>query len=71
MSEEAAAAAAADVVADLIQRIGMPRRLRDLDIPKADIPKLAEATLGDGGCAYNAVPVTSAEQVIALLEKVW
>lgn len=71
LSEEAAAATAAGAVADLIRSVGMPRTLRELNIPREDIPVIAELVLGDGGCAYNAVPVTSAQQVISVLEKAW
>jgi maleylacetate reductase len=71
MTEEASAAAAAKAVADLIVRLKLPHRLRDLEIPREDIPVIAKLTLGDGGCAYNAIPITSPEQVISILEKAW
>jgi len=71
MSEEAAAAKASTAVADLVAQLGMPNRLRDLGIPKEDIQTIANLTLGDGGCAYNAIPITSPEQVISVLEKAW
>jgi len=71
LSEEAAAARASDAVAELIRRVGMPSTLRELKIPREDIPVIAKLVLGDGGCAYNAVAVTSAEQVVSVLEKAW
>jgi len=71
MSDEAAASEAAQAVAGLIRRLKMPCTLRDLKIPKEDIPVIAQLTLGDGGCAYNAVPVTDAGQVVSVLENAW
>jgi alcohol dehydrogenase class IV len=71
MSDEAAAVAAEQAVRDLIVRIGMPNRLRDLNVPREDIPVLAEMTLQDGGCEYNAVPVKDSAQIASILEKAW
>lgn len=44
MGDEAAAVAAEQAVRDLILRIGVPNRLRDLNVPGEDIPVLAEMT---------------------------
>ena len=69
MSDEAAAEAAARAVDDLILSLGMPHRIRELEIPEADLPKIAELVLSDGGCRSNPVPITSAEQVLEVLKK--
>ena len=67
LSEEAAAKAAARAVDDFVLGLGMPHRLRELEIPEKDLPKIAELVLTDGGCRNNPVPITSAEQVMEVL----
>ncbi|MCH7737539.1 MAG: iron-containing alcohol dehydrogenase [Chloroflexi bacterium] len=68
MSDEAAAEAAARAVDDFVLGMGMPHRIRELEIPEADLPKIAELVLADGGCRSNPVPITSAEQVMEVLK---
>ena len=68
MSDEAAAEAAARAVDDFILGMGMPHRLRELEIPEADLPKIAEMVLTDGGCRSNPIPITSTEQVMVVLK---
>lgn len=71
MSPEAATAATADALATFYTAIGMPTRVRDLDIPQADLPQLAEATRKN----FNAKPGvrTDAEiqEMLQLLEAIW
>ena len=67
LSDEAAAEAAARAVDDFVLRLGMPHRLRELEIPEEDLPKIAELVLTDGGCRNNPVPITSSEQVMEVL----
>ena len=67
LSDEAAAEAAARAVDDFVLGLGMPHRLRELEIPEEDLPKIAELVLTDGGCRNNPIPITSAEQVMEIL----
>ena len=67
MSDEAAAEAAARAVEDFIMGMGMPHRLRELEIPEEDLPKIAELVLTDGGTRSNPIYITSAEQVMGVL----
>ena len=67
MSDEAAAEAAARAVDDFILGMGMPHRLRELEIPEEDLPKIAELVLTDGGTRSNPIYITSAEQVMGVL----
>jgi alcohol dehydrogenase len=71
MSDEAAAEAAAKVVDEFILGLGMPHRLRDLEIPREDFNDIAELTMRDGAGRNNPVPITNKEQVIEVLEKAW
>jgi alcohol dehydrogenase class IV len=67
LSDEAAAEAAARAVDDFVLGLGMPHRLRELEIPEEDLPKIAELVLTDGGCRNNPVSITSSEQVMEVL----
>ena len=67
MSDEAAAAAAARAVDDFVLGMGMPHRIRELEIPESDLPEIAELVLTDGGCRNNPIPITSAEHVMEVL----
>jgi maleylacetate reductase len=67
LSDESAAEAAARAVDDFVLGLGMPHRLRELEIPEEDLPKIAELVLTDGGCRNNPVPITSSEQVMEVL----
>jgi alcohol dehydrogenase class IV len=52
-SDEHAGHAAADAVAQLIARVKLPARLRDVNVPEADLDACAEGSLGDGAIVYN------------------
>ncbi len=71
MSDEAAAEAAARAVDDLVMGLGMPHRLRELEIPKEDLPAIAEEVLGDNGCRTNPIRITTADQVLEVLGKAY
>ena len=70
-SDEAASEAAARAVDDFILKLGMPHRLRELEIPREDLPDIAELVLTDGGCRTNPVPINSVDQVMEVLEKAY
>jgi alcohol dehydrogenase len=53
LSDEAAGHAAADAIAKLLARVGLPHRLRDVNVPEADLPSLAEGSLSDGAIVFN------------------
>ena len=69
MSDEAAAEAAARAVGDFVLSMGMPHRIRELEIPEGDLPEIAQLVLTDGGCRNNPIPITSANQVMEVLKK--
>jgi len=71
MSDEAASIAAAQAVDDFILGLGMPHRLRELEVPREDLPAIAQHTQEDGGSRANPIPVTQPEQVMEVLERAW
>jgi alcohol dehydrogenase len=71
MTDAEAADAAAGAVADLLRRIGMPSRLRDLGVPEADLPAIAEDAMHDFFLQSNPRPVRDASELVALLSDAW
>ena len=71
MDDETAAEAAAKAVDDLVLSMGMPHRIRELEIPEEDLPVIAEEALGDRGSQSNAIPMISQEQVMEVLRKAY
>ena len=71
MSDEAAAEAVARVVDEFILDLGMPHRLRELEIPREDLPVIAELALEDGAGRNNPVPINNVGQLMEVLEKAW
>ena len=69
MSDEAAAELAARAVDDFVLGLGMPHRLRELEIPEEDLPEIAGLVLTDRGCRTNAIPITEQEQVMEVLRR--
>jgi maleylacetate reductase len=58
----------ADVMDEFIAGLGMPRRLRDAGIERAQLPQLAENCMLDDWTWSNPKPIRSAEQVMEILE---
>jgi alcohol dehydrogenase class IV len=71
MTAAEAAAATADALDALYRRIGMPARLRDLDIPKAELPLLARDTLKNFNANPGDRPDDYAARMLRLLEAAW
>jgi alcohol dehydrogenase class IV len=69
-SAEAATATAAALDA-LYDRIGMPKRLHQLDIPKEDLPLLAQDTLKNFNANPGDRPDDYVERMLKLLEAAW
>jgi alcohol dehydrogenase len=61
------AEAAIRFVTDLIRQIGLPQRLRDVDVAESAVPQLAQTALASSAVRANPQPVTDAAQVAAIL----
>ena len=66
-----AAARAPEVVYEMNVEMGLPLRLRDLDILRDALPSLAEAALDDISTHNNPKKIHSASQVLECLEMAW
>ena len=69
MSAETSAEAVARAVDAFVLGMGLPHRIRDLEIPESDLPEIARLVLTDGGCRDNPIPITSTDQVMEVLKK--
>ena len=71
LSDADGARLAIDAIADLQAKAEVPRRLRDTDLARDLIPRIAEYTMGDRGLYFNPRSTTSVDQVIGVLETAW
>jgi alcohol dehydrogenase class IV len=71
MTSAEAAAATAEALESLYRTIGMPARVGELDIPKDDLPLLAQDTLKNFNANPGARSDDYTEQMLALLEAAW
>ena len=68
-SDEVAAAAAGPAVRAFVELLGLPGRLRDVGVTEADFAGIAADALDDIIVAGNPRPVSSADEVVALLRE--
>lgn len=71
LSREQAGLAAADAVAELCRQLGLPERLRDVDVPEHGLDHIASATLHDRGLATNPKPIADAAPILDVLRNAW
>lgn len=62
---------AADAVASLVASLGLPGRLRDVDVRQGDLPQIAEGSLGNIFVRNNIRPIGEAGRIMELLEAAW
>jgi alcohol dehydrogenase class IV len=67
MPDEAAVDVVARAIEQLVASVGLPTRYRDVGVPEADLPAIAEGALSDGAIVYNPKPVTEASDVLGVL----
>ena len=69
MSDDEASAAAVSALEDLIDRLGVPRRLRDWGVSREDFAPIAQDAMEDMVVAFNPRPIANQEELVELLEK--
>jgi alcohol dehydrogenase class IV len=67
----ASATEAADRVAGLVARLGVPQRLRDVGVSRTALGAIADHTARDFVVRTNPRPIRSAAEIRALLEEAW
>jgi alcohol dehydrogenase len=70
-SEAEAAEEAVKAVEELSKNIGLPVRLKEIDVPRDGLKDCAELSLSDGSIVYNPQPVFEAEEVLKVYEAAW
>ncbi|MSR14793.1 MAG: maleylacetate reductase [Gammaproteobacteria bacterium] len=63
--------AAADILQALVASLGLPGRLRDANVPRDLLPRIADESMRDMWIPTNPRPLTESAQVLALLEAAW
>lgn len=58
-------------LARIFADIGVPPRLRDLDVPEARLPEIAETCMGDWFLRTNPRPIRHADELMELLRAAW
>jgi alcohol dehydrogenase len=71
MSNDEAAEKAIKAIEELTMKIGLPGRLRDVDVPREGLKDCAELSLSDGSIVYNPKPIFEAEEVLNVYEAAW
>jgi alcohol dehydrogenase class IV len=71
MDAPTAAVAAADALEAVYRSIGMPARVRELNIPESDLPQLARDTLKNFNANPGDRPADYAERMLELLRSAW
>ena len=71
MTDGEAAIAAADEVESLRRSLGLPDRLRDVNVPEEGLELIASATLHDRALATNPRPVVDAGPIMTVLRQAW
>jgi alcohol dehydrogenase class IV len=49
----------------------LPQRLRDVGVPEADLPRLAQLAFQNRTVQNNPKPITDAAQIEGLLQAAW
>ena len=57
--------------AAFIRGLGLPQRLRDLGIPRGDLPSVAAEALTSKSVQANPRPLTKVEDALGILEAAW
>jgi maleylacetate reductase len=57
--------------AKFIRELGLPQRLRDIGIPEADLPSIADEAMESKSVRANPRPVTGAQDVLGVLRAAW
>jgi maleylacetate reductase len=61
----------ADIVADLVQTLGLPQRLRDAGVILDQIVPIAQAAMHDRWLQTNPRPLTTQADVLRILQAAW
>jgi aldehyde dehydrogenase (NAD+) len=69
MPEREAALAAADAIEALMQKVGHPMRLRDLNVPEESLPLAAFHAIADTAVIFNGRPVSDPTEILEVFNQ--
>ena len=69
MSDEQASISAVSALEDLIDKLGIPRRLSDWGVTREDFAPIVHDAMEDMVVAFNPRPIANQEELVELLEK--
>ena len=64
-------AVASDAVQAIFNALGIPKRLRDVDVPREALPEIAALAMGDWFLRGNPRPVREAAELEQVLQEAW
>ncbi|HET9109636.1 MAG TPA: iron-containing alcohol dehydrogenase [Ktedonobacterales bacterium] len=70
-SPETSAAAAADLVAEWVEQMRLPRRLREIGVEEGQLPELAHMAFASRTVQNNPKPITNVAQLEELFRQAW
>jgi maleylacetate reductase len=70
-NDDESAGEAVEAVYDLVARLGLPQRLRDVGVAEADLPRLAQFALKSQAVQSNPKSITNASQTEVVLRAAW
>ena len=70
-TDDELAKSAQAAVAGLVRDLDLPSRLRDVGVPREDLPDIAKKVIVSPNIIYNPRPVTDPGEVLTVLEKAW
>lgn len=71
ITDEEASSRAIEEIRRFSASIGLPKRLREVGVPKEILRELAELSLYDGSLVYNPKPAFDADLLEKILEEAW
>ena len=70
MSDEEAGKKAADAIWELTKEIGLPQKLREVNVPEDGLEEVADLAISDGAIVYNPKPMDPDEN-LKVLKQAW
>jgi alcohol dehydrogenase class IV len=58
-------------VAKLLSRVGLPQRLRDVNVPESELPSMAEGSLSDAAIVFNGKFAADQELVLGVYREAY
>jgi alcohol dehydrogenase class IV len=61
----------ADKITEFTKKLGLPQRLRDVEVPEAGLKECSELALSDGAIVYNPKFISDSAEVLKVYQEAW